>query len=184
MMDSKVMTQPTSGETSATETAGQVAALFETYHEAIFAYLYRLLNEAQWAHDLTQETFLRLYQTRERLATVENERAWIYRIASNLAFNALKRRRRFSWLPWREGDAAVDPALRAEDPAVRIPEQAHVARALATLSPAYRAPLLLYSHYDFSVREIAEALEISESAVKTRLFRARQMFREAYEEGE
>lgn len=184
MIESKQMTQPTAGNRRSTETAGDVASLFEEYHEAIFAYLYRLLDDAQWAHDLTQEAFLRLYQTRARLSAVENERAWIYRIASNLAFNALKRRRRFTWLPWREGDGAPEPALQEDDPAGRVREQAHVAHALSALSPTYRAPLLLYAHYDFSVREVAEALEISESAVKTRLFRAREMFREAYAEWE
>jgi RNA polymerase sigma-70 factor (ECF subfamily) len=181
MMDSKLMTQPTADEKSTATMADHVANLFERHHEAIFAYLYRLLDDAEWAHDLTQETFLRLFRTRRRLAAVENERAWIYRIASNLAFNALKRRRRFAWLPWREGDATpADVQLREDDPARRIQKQVRVAEALATLSPTYRAPLLLYSHFDFSVREVAEALSISEGAVKTRLFRAREMFREAY----
>jgi RNA polymerase sigma-70 factor (ECF subfamily) len=46
----------------------------------------------------------------------------------------------------------------------------------------YRAPLLLYSHYGFSVREVAEVLEISEGAVKTRLHRAREAFRRLYAE--
>ena len=184
MMNSTQMTDTSAGTASAGDRSGHVAALFETYHEAIFAYLFRLLNDAQWAHDLTQETFLRVFRTRERLAAVDNERAWIYRIASNLAFNALKRRNRFTWLPWREGDAAANPALLADDPAGRVRQQARVAHAVAALSPTYRAPLLLYSHFDFSVREVARALEISESAVKTRLFRARQMFREAYDEWE
>lgn len=183
-MENTLMTQPSADTEKTTGTTGHVSALFDTYHEAIFAYLYRLLNDAQWAHDLTQETFLRVYRTRERLAEVNNERAWIYRIASNLAFNALKRRGRFSWLPWREGDAAAEPALISGNPAGRVREQAHVAYALSTLSPTYRAPLLLYSRYDFSVREIAQTLDISESAVKTRLFRARQMFRDAYAEWE
>lgn len=160
--------------------AGQVATLFEKYHEAIFAYLYRLLDDPGWAEDLTQETFLRLYRTRERLVEVENERAWIYRIAGNLAFSALKRRRRFAWLPWIESDSTRAAHLAPADPAERTPEQLAVARALSTLSPTYRAPLLLYSHFDFSVREVAEALDLSEAAVKTRLYRARQMFRDAY----
>ena len=155
-----------------------VASLFEAHHEAIFAYLYRLLDDAEWAHDLTQETFLQLYRTRRRLSGVKNERAWIYRIAGNLAFNALKRRRRFTWLPWREGDA---PLLLADGPRRHLQEKGQVARALAALSPTYRAPLLLYSHYDFSVREVAEVLDISEAAVKTRLYRAREKFRRAYE---
>ena len=160
--------------------AGEVGALFEKYHQAIFAYLYRLLDDPGWAEDLTQETFLRLYRTRERLVEVENKRAWIYRIAGNLAFSALKRRRRFAWLPWIESDSTQADHVAPDDPAEHMPEQMAVARALSALSPSYRAPLLLYSHFDLSVREVAEALDLSEAAVKTRLYRARQMFREAY----
>lgn len=178
MMDSNSLTRSTVED----PLAQRVASLFERYHEPVFAYLYRLVDDAEWAHDLTQEAFLRLHQTRHRLAEVENERAWIYRIASNLAFNALKRRRRFVWLPWREGDARQPEALMTGDLAGRVERQRRVAAALAALSPTYRAPLLLYSHFGFSVREVAEALTLSEGAVKTRLFRAREMFREAYGE--
>lgn len=175
MIESDLMRQ----HTAADALTAHVGDLFEKHHEAIFAYLYRLLNDREWAHDLTQETFLKVHQTRERLREVENKRAWIYRIAGNLAFTALKRRRRFAWLPWRAEDT---PPLLANDPAAHVAEEQQVARALQALSPTYRAPLLLYSHFGLSVREVAGALELSESAVKVRLHRARKMFRDAYSE--
>jgi len=157
-----------------------VADLFEQYHAAVFAYLYRLVGDREWAHDLSQETFLRLLRARHRLTQVENRRAWVYRIATNVAFNALKRQHRFAWLPWHSSDGL---SLAGPDPSE--PADLHVAveRAVAQLSPQYRAPLLLHSHYGFSVREVAEALGISEGAVKTRLHRAREMFRQVYEGG-
>lgn len=176
-MESNLMTRASRSDTL-TE---QVVALFETYHEPIFAYLYRLLQDAEWAHDLTQDTFVRLFETRGRLAGVQNQRAWVYRIATNLALNALKRRSRFRWLPWRDGDAWQSEGWLAQgDPEKDVELERLVTRALASMTPDYRAPLLLYSQFDFSVREIAEALGLSEGAVKTRLFRAREMFREAY----
>ena len=181
MMESNVMTY----DRRADVLSEQVVALFEAYHEPIFGYVYRLVDDAEWAHDLVQETFLRLFETRDRLADVSNPRAWVYRIASNLALNALKRRRRFSWLPWRDGDAWHDASRGSlPDPAEAVQLQRQVSRALARLTPDYRAPLLLYSHFDFTVREVAEALELSEGAVKTRLYRAREKFREAYSEDE
>ncbi|MFO7537864.1 MAG: RNA polymerase sigma factor [Chloroflexota bacterium] len=168
---------------AANETADLVASLFEQYHSQIFAYLYRLVDNRELAHDLTQETFLRLLQHGDRLRQVDNRRAWTYRVASNLAFNALKRQRRFAWLPWRHGDGeATGSSLTHPGPAQTVAEQEAVQQALATLSPTYRAPLLLYSHYQLSVREVAAILEISESNVKIRLHRARQQFREAYGE--
>ena len=87
------------------EEAALVADLFEQYHEAIFAYLFRLLNDREGAHDLTQDVFLQVFRHRETLQSLQNERAWIYRIASNLAFNALKRRNRFTWLPWHREES-------------------------------------------------------------------------------
>ena len=155
-----------------------VVILFEHYHTAVFAYLFRLVGDREWAHDLTQETFLRLFRARNRLTQVENQRAWVYRIATNLAFNALKRHRRFAWLPWRSADVA---RLTVPDPTEESDRSLTVERALAQLPPHYRAPLLLHSHYGFSIREVAQALNISKGAVKTRLYRARKMFRQVYE---
>jgi RNA polymerase sigma-70 factor (ECF subfamily) len=158
-----------------------VADLFEEHHAAVFAYLYRLVEDAEWAHDLCQEAFLRLFRARRQLPQIQNQRAWIYRIATNVAFNALKRRRRFAWLPW-QSDGVAD--LATPDLSEEATRRLTVEQALAMLPIRYRAPLLLYSHYGFSVREVAEALHISEGAVKTRLYRAREMFRKAYARGE
>ena len=162
------------------DVTGLVADLFEQYHPAVFAYLYRLVGDREWAHDLSQETFLRVLRAGQRLPQVENRRAWVYRIATNVAFNALKRRRRFAWLAWRSDDTLP---LAAPDPSEPSGQRLAVERALAQLPADYRAPLLLYSHYGFGVREVAEALGISDGAVKTRLHRAREMFRQIYEGG-
>lgn len=156
-----------------------VTALFEQYHEAIFAYLYRLLDDRETAHDLTQETFLQLFRTRDRLAEVDNKRAWLYRLATNLALNAIKRRQRFTWLPWPKVETSY---LTEPDPTKQIGQDLLVEQVLRQLPPAYRAPLLLYSHDGFSMHEVAEALGLSEGAVKTRLYRARQMFRQLYDQ--
>jgi RNA polymerase sigma-70 factor, ECF subfamily len=154
------------------------AELFEAYHGPIFAYIYRLVNQCELANDLTQETFLQVVRHGHRLPEVNNQRAWLYRIATNLAFNALKRGRRFQWLPWRAVDGA---GAAGPDPADDLYERDAVTAALNTLPAHYRAPLLLYSRYELSVQEIAQALQISPAAVKTRLHRAREMFRQAYE---
>jgi RNA polymerase sigma-70 factor (ECF subfamily) len=154
-----------------------VASLFDQYQPALFGYLCRLVGAREWAEELTQETYLRAFSARDRLPEVENRRAWLYRIATNVALNALKRQRRFAWLPWQGG--ANDPVLE-RNVAERVAERNSVEKALAALPADYRAPLLLYTHYGFSVREIAEALNLREGAVKTRLYRAREMFRQAY----
>ena len=158
------------------EPAALIASLFDQYQPALFGYLCRLVGAREWAEELTQETYLRAFNARDRLASIINRRAWLYRIATNVALNAIKRRRRFAWLPW----AAADERARGQDTTERIAEHNAVERALDALSTEYRVPLLLYSHYGFSVQEVAEALSLSEGAVKTRLYRAREMFRQAY----
>ena len=81
-----------------------VVDLFQQHGTAVCAYVQCLVRDWELAHDLTQDAFLQLYKTRARLAHVENPRAWVYRIASHVAFSELKRRRRFRWLPWRSAD--------------------------------------------------------------------------------
>jgi RNA polymerase sigma-70 factor, ECF subfamily len=159
----------------------QVKHLFEQYHRAIFAYLYRLVNNAETASDLTQETFLQILRHRQKLAAVENQRAWIYRIATNLAYSHLRRRHRFRWLPWQSNQLRQQSG---PDLADQIAQRLQTARALAAVPPKYRAPLLLKNQFDFSVKEIAAILKLTEANVKVRLHRARQMFRQAFAEEE
>ncbi len=155
-----------------------VARLYDDYSAPIFSYLYRLTGDWEMAHDLTQETFVQLLRTSPRLPEVENRRAWLYRIASHVAFNALKRRRRFAWLPFL--DTWLSPG---DDTAAQADFRTDVDRAMAQLAPGYRAPLLLYSYHGLSVRDVALSLGLSEGVVKKRLYRARHMFRQAYERG-
>jgi RNA polymerase sigma-70 factor (ECF subfamily) len=121
---------------------------------------------------------LQLFHTRQRLRGVENPRAWIYRIATHVTLNKLKRQRRFAWLPWHTLENT--PHFRWQAPDEEVSQRAAVENALAALPPHYRAPLLLYSEVGLSVREVAQALNIQENTVKVQLHRARVLFRQAY----
>jgi RNA polymerase sigma-70 factor (ECF subfamily) len=155
-----------------------VADLFEQHHSAIYNYVYRLTGDGEWANDLTQDAFLQLFRGRQKLLHVQNRRAWVYRIASNVTFTALKKRNRFHWLPWKESE---DVGPHTADSTAEVEQQEQIQQILNKIEPIYRAPLILYSQYGLSVREIAEILDIGESNVKVRLHRARKMFRIAYE---
>src|SRR5512142_682883 len=114
-----------------------VSHLFERHHGEIFGYLNRMVGERELAQDLTQETFLQAHRARQRLPEVLDQRAWLYRIATNLALNVIKRRSRFAWLPWLSVDR---PASDSTD---QVGERSALEAALAALQPTYRAPLLL-----------------------------------------
>jgi RNA polymerase sigma-70 factor (ECF subfamily) len=165
------------------EPAQLVAALYEQYYTPICTYLYCLVDERDLAHDLAQETFLQVFHTRHKLVQVENQRAWLYRIATHLAFNKLKRHWRFSWVSWQHAENSPQfhwNALDEEFNQRAALERAALERAFAALPPNYRAPLLLYGHYGFTIREIAVALNRKESTVKVQLHRARELFQQAY----
>jgi RNA polymerase sigma-70 factor (ECF subfamily) len=156
-----------------------VVDLFERYHEEIYGYLCSVLRDPAWAEDLAQETFVRALQARRRLPEVRNPRAWLYRVATNAALNALRRRRRFAWLPWR----ASDVPHHAPDVADQVAGHHELEAALGSLAPAYRASLLLYAQFGLSPAEVAEALGLSLAAARKRIYRATEMFRRAYEGG-
>jgi RNA polymerase sigma-70 factor (ECF subfamily) len=109
----------------------------------------------------------------------ENPRAWLYRVASRLAIDAHRRRKLIEWLPLLGNEPDPGP-----NPEVIVAEQLDVQEALNALPPKYRIPLVLYTCEGYKVREVAEILDLSISAVKMRLCRAREKFRRAYGEGE
>ncbi|MFO7696678.1 MAG: RNA polymerase sigma factor [Anaerolineae bacterium] len=151
--------------------------LYTQHHHSIVNYLYRMVGDSGRAEELAQDVFLRAFRALPRLPSDANHRAWLYRIATNVAYDTLRRRRLVSWLALRETDRD-EQATGGPD---RLAEQQAVQMTLMQLPDGYRAVLVLFSVQGYSVREIAESMGISEGAVKTRLSRAREMFRKAYE---
>lgn len=163
--------------TTPSSAGAQVASLYEDYQRPVLAYLTRLVSDRETAEDLCQETFikaLRGWDARDPQASVT---AWLYRIATNTAYDHLRRRRRIRFTPLNDTD---NPNVE-ESPEGRVGEQEPVRLALAQLPPMYRLPLVLHSCDGHSTQEIADALGCSNSAVKTRLFRARERFRQVYQ---
>ncbi|MCU0493068.1 MAG: RNA polymerase sigma factor, partial [Chloroflexaceae bacterium] len=76
-----------------------VAGWFQELHPGIFRYLVRLLDDQESAADLTQETFIRALTALVNQPVPDNPSAWLYRIATNLAYDAMRRRNRLRWLP-------------------------------------------------------------------------------------
>ena len=175
------------------------AAAFETLVNErsgeIFGLLYRLTENVEEARDLTQETFLRAFQSIGHFRGESDLRTWIYRIAINQARNRWRwwRRRR------REATVSIDApeigggrlglvaTLKANT--VRDPEQntllsereQALKKALSTLKRVYRETVILRDIEGFAYEEIAATLEISVGTVKSRLARGRQELRRKLE---
>jgi RNA polymerase sigma-70 factor, ECF subfamily len=154
-------------------------AVVERYQVPIGRYLLRLAGgDPHLADDLCQETFVRAYRgilkTDEELAL----KPWLYRIATNVAYSALRRRRPVS-LSLEQLDRQ---ALRGMRPYLerRATQRDLVQRALAQLSVDYRVPLVLSAVEGFGYKEIAVILGVSATAARKRIYRAKQQFRAVY----
>jgi RNA polymerase sigma-70 factor (ECF subfamily) len=153
-----------------------IEALYRAQHATLLAYLMRLVGERAAAEDLCHETFLKALRGWDQHAEVANPSAWLRRIATNTAYDYLRRRRRIRFAPLDETTRPPDAADSIES---RLHEQEPVRRVLAQLSPQARR-LLLCASAGHSTEELAAALECTGAAVRLRLFRARQQFRRAY----
>ena len=154
-------------------------SLLSAYQQPITAYLTNLLGDVEQGQELAQETFLRAYRALAAGVQLDHPKAWLYRIATNVARDAFRRARLVRWL--RLHDIQDHPALRIPDPTDCVADQLAVRAALAHLRPAYRVPLVLHLCEGLSTLEIAEVLSLSQGAVKMRLSRAREQFRVAFE---
>lgn len=156
------------------------AELVYNYQDAVYNLTYRMLGERAEAEDAAQETFLRAYLHLYRYDADRSFKTWLLSIASNHCIDRL-RKRRIRWLSLDDplpSESAL--ALSSNEP---TPEEWSLSNErgksiqvlLEELAPEYRAAVILRYWYDYSYIEIAQTLETTESAIKSRLFRARQM---------
>jgi RNA polymerase sigma-70 factor (ECF subfamily) len=149
--------------------------LVARYQAPLFRYLRGLIHDQEQARDLLQETFLRAYSAIGALDDPGLLRSWLYRIAHNQAYSALRRRKLISWLPLAFGRHVSTPA-----PDRSTIEAARVEAALELVPVQQRAPLLLHLVAGFSYAEVAALLQVSEGTVRMRISRGRAAFRAAY----
>src|SRR5919198_4623248 len=149
---------------SRTHAGAYIEMLYEEYQRPLLAYLTRLVSDREAAEDLCQETFIKAIRGWEQRDPAASVAAWIYRIATNTAYDYLRRRRRIRFTPLMDVDAPPSGAHSMES---RLDEEEPVQRALAQIPAMYRLPLVLHSCEGHSTQEIAKALGCSNSAVKT-----------------
>lgn len=158
-------------------------AAYREHAKHVWAIVYRMTGSAQDADDLVQDTFVRAMVGNFSTAREGDLRPWLARIAVNAGIDLLRQRRRRAYMgPWLPepidtGDAASEPPAPGADRGYDLLESASFAFlvALEALAPRARAVLLLRDVFDYSVREVADVLAMTDSHVKVTHHRARQI---------
>jgi|SRR5450756_152310 len=160
--------------------------LFARHWRTVHGILFRLVSSREEAEDLAQEVFVRLYRNPPELRDQPTLAPWLYRVATNLGYNALRkgtretqrqeRVQRLAGVEEAAGLGAVDP----EHASIASEERMAVRRALAELSEREQACLVL-RHSGLSYSEVAASLGVQAGSVGTILARAEEHFRRVYE---
>jgi RNA polymerase sigma-70 factor (ECF subfamily) len=164
------------------------AEIVSRYKNPITNFLYRFLNDYEEAVDLAQETFVRVYFALDRYHTDFAFSTYIYRIATNLAISEIRRRKRRSLLSLTGlFQSSDDEAVEFQPPDTRSLQDANleedersnvIAKAIETLPPKYRLPIVLRDVEGKSYEEVAAILELGLGTTKSRINRGRGLLKE------
>ena len=141
--------------------------LMERHERRVYNLAYRMLGRTEDARDATQDAFLLCYRNLERFRGDAAFGTWLYRIATNACYDAIRKR------PLTVSMDALSSEPPATDHADKASAAADVHRALQAVPPEFRSVLILFELQDVSVGDIAQALEIPVGTVKSRLHRGR-----------
>lgn len=156
------------------------AALVRRYQRQVYALAYRLIGERGEAEDVAQETFLRCYRSLATFRVGQPFGPWIYRIATNVALDRLRRCGREA-IPAGGGPPSelADRGPNPDEEALRREDERRLAAAVAALAPEYRVPVVLFHLQGLPLAEVARVTGLPLTVVKNRLYRARKMLRQA-----
>lgn len=154
----------------------QILLIFE---KPIFNHLLRLTKNSHDASDLLQETFIKVYSNRSQIDTTNNFKNWIYKIATNVAYDFFRKKKRENLVSI--DDEALSETIAPELSYDRLESEITVIdleNSLREIQPHYKNVLLLYYREGFSYEELSVITELPLNTIKTHLRRARQELRE------
>ena len=167
--DTKLIERCIEGDRQAFET------LLVQYEKPVFNAAYRMLNNRDDASDVTQTVFLKVYENFDSFDPSRRFFSWIYRITLNESINWLGKQNRLEPLQHETADEGKSPEQEVSSAEL----SAEIQAALMTIKTDYRAVIILKHFLGCSYVEISEVLEIPEKTVKSRLYSARQILKDA-----
>ncbi|URN96243.1 MAG: RNA polymerase sigma factor SigW [Candidatus Pristimantibacillus lignocellulolyticus] len=165
------------------------AELVELYQEKLYHMAYRMLNNRQEAEDVVQDTFLRVYNNLERYDVTMKFSTWIYRIATNLSIDRLRKRKPVYSLDAESSDyegldgySMIPSDNRTPESELLISEtQQIIHQAIDTLPPKYKSVMILRYIHELSLQEVGDILDMPVTTIKTRVHRGREFLRKKLE---
>jgi RNA polymerase sigma-70 factor, ECF subfamily len=164
--------------------------LLQRYRTPLVNFLYRMVRSREQAEDLAQEVFIRVYRAREEYVPSAKFTTWLFRIATNLALNSLRDHRHQKLeismdapvtTDAEDGDEkpfeVADKHPTIEQELVEKDRKKMIRHAIEKLPEKQRAAVLLHKYQELDYAEIAKILSVSESALKSLLFRAYESLR-------
>lgn len=156
--------------------------LVRQHSRLVYRIAYAVLRSHHDAEDATQETFVRVLRYSQKLARVENHKTWLARIAWRVAVDRNRQQGRKREIPLDDPEKPLPEVASSDARADDALHGAHVGdvleRMIAALPEKLRQPLILSTIEEMRPREVAATLGINEAAVRSRIFRARQILRE------
>lgn len=153
--------------------------LIEAYQGPVYNLAYRMLNNAREAEEAAQEAFIRVYTRIDSYNPKHKFSTWVLSITSNYCIDLIRKRRAI--LLSIDEPLPSHPSLMSEkesgpeSKAVTVERETQVQDLLQSLPEDYRQAVVLRYWYEYSYEEIAETMQTSVSAIKSRLFRARKL---------
>lgn len=160
---------------------GLLEDLVRQHSRLVYRIAYAVLRRHHDAEDATQETFMRVLRYSSKLEAVEDPKTWLARIAWRVAIDRSRKRRWARELPLDDPEQPMaEPASNGAgaDQSVQSWQiEARLERLITALPEKLRQPLILSTIEDMTPREVAATLRINEAAVRSRVFRARQILK-------
>lgn len=157
--------------------------LVDAYQNAVYNLCYRMLGDQYEAEDAAQETFIRAYKGMKSFDQNRSFSTWLLSIAAHYCIDQLRKKRlkvtSIEDTPYLE---IPDPGPNPEKSLTQREQQNRIKNLLKGLSDTDRAIVIMFYWYEFSYQEIAEALDLSTSAVKSRIHRARIQLAKSWNE--
>lgn len=168
----------------AENTDAMLEALVREHSRLVYRIAYSVLRRHHDAEDAAQETFMRVLRYRSKLIEVRDAKTWLARIAWRVALDRSRLQRHVQEVALENPERPVPEMASSDDSAEETVHGTEISATLekliAALPAKLREPLILSTVKEMSPREVAETLEINEAAVRSRVFRARQILKDKF----